>query len=413
MELVAKLRDVEQQLSRVVASAQLRLQTPTAAPEGAKGLASSTAEADALIASIDRLQRELLAFTTQVKQQLQANATQVTTECEAVDAKVRADSETETEDEDIQFESAGQKREHEENGEEQQPPAKRAATDAGGVNVVPKVEESLHEVMLRYLEATRAALEAANGSRELKQPTNLLASVLGRTRFTTAKLLDALQGANPVDDETATMFRDAVVLLPVIISAECAQSRIPRKGLIRKATTCIEQVLDFADKKEGTGTPVALLDPLLRSSYIKLQEYFQEHCTDTLDELQAFVRANPARKNVLGDQIRDPFNTLLHDFQREFRSFGYKERSSVVKRSEERWRLFADIATVLADWIGIVLSTPKPLPVPSSKKFAYQLKSFAKQYSGRVPPLLLRYVTRRVDVGMCCRSLCVYTVRRG
>ncbi|RLN72714.1 hypothetical protein BBJ28_00026946, partial [Nothophytophthora sp. Chile5] len=389
MELVAKLRDVEQQLSRVVASAQLHLQTPTAAPEGAKGLASSTAEADALIASIDQLQRELLLFTTQAKQQLQANATQATTECEAVDAKLRADSETETEDEDIQFESTGQKREHEDNGEEQQPPVKRVATEAGGMNAVPEAEESLHEAMLHYLEATRAVLKTANGSRKLKQATNVLANVLGRTRSNTTKLLVTLQGASPVDEETATMFRDAVALLPGIVSAECAQRRIPRKGLIKKATTCIEQVLNFADKKEGTGTPMALLDPLLRSSYVKLQEYCQEHCTDTLDELQAFVRASPARKNVLGDQIRGPLNKLLHDFQREFRSFGYKERSGVTKRSEERWRLFADIATVLADWIGIALATPKPLSVPSSKKFAYQLKTFAKQYSGRVPPLLL------------------------
>ncbi|RLN46063.1 hypothetical protein BBJ28_00021984 [Nothophytophthora sp. Chile5] len=389
------LREVEQQLSHAVTSVHLHLQTHNAAPDAATGPVLSTAESHALLGRIERLQNELLASTTaivtQAKLQLQNAATQSSAEAEGVDPAAGAGSETETEDEDAHLESAGQKREREreESREQQQRPAKRGLTNAGRMNaMLLDARGLLHLGMLRFLEATKEALEVVHRNKTPKQVTHHVTNALGNCRSTASKLLSALQAANPVDEETAALFLNAVILLAEIIATECVQGLVPRKHLT-KAITCFEQVLDFVDKKEDV--PMALLDPLLRSSHLKLKTYFQEHFSDSLDELQLFVRTTQARKGVLDARIRGPLGELLPNFQRECRSFGHNERCGVTKHSEERWTLFANIATVLADWIGIVLQSTKPptCKLRKTQNFAKHLKEFAEQFPGRVPPLLI------------------------
>ncbi|RLN20385.1 hypothetical protein BBJ28_00002522 [Nothophytophthora sp. Chile5] len=182
--------------------------------------------------------------------------------------------------------------------------------------------------MLRFLEATKEALKP-------KQVTHHVTKALGNCRSTARRLLDALQAANLVDEDIAALFFNAIILLPGIIATECVQGLVPRKGLT-KAITCFEQVLEFVDKKEDV--PMALLDPLLRSSHVKHNTYYQDHCSDTLDELQLFVRTTQARKGMLDARIRGPLSELLPNFQRQFRSFGHNERCGSSQTSPRCWR---------------------------------------------------------------------------
>ncbi|KUF66232.1 hypothetical protein AM587_10006269 [Phytophthora nicotianae] len=121
---------------------------------------------------------------------------------------------------------------------------------------------------------------------------------------------------------------------------------------------------------------------------LMLKKYAETHSEDLLTMMEKTVLPIQKKGKLTGRRVEGPVKKLIVDFQQEMNRYKHFQMIDVPQRSEERWKVFKEVAEALAKWIGLTSMTATP---PNQlKSMLRAAKRFNQEFPDRVPVLLLR-----------------------
>ncbi|ETP30881.1 hypothetical protein F442_20201 [Phytophthora nicotianae P10297] len=382
------LRDVELQLSRVVAVVQQRLLFCDSLHCQTN---QSTGDVKQILDNIEKLHDNLKNSTKELAARLTPLSFSVENELKTQEIKETPDldSETDTEDEFCQdHESSsdvGSKRMRENEGEEEnEPETKRLFS---GKERVAR-EKQLKISIKKYVQIVGRVdkLDETTEKKELKQK---LGSLDRASLAATARLIKFIEDGGVPSMDIASSFRDITILLPNIISRNQEQKSATKKWTMMILKR-LGRILDLG--KSNPKLPAPFSDPQLEAARSALNDHKGVYCLDCIQRMEAFINTMKAQPRAFeADRIAVTLEKLASDYHRDFRLYARRQKSGKSPpRTEERWAHFARISEVLAQWIQRAQQTTPPPRMPGNlSKFDRQLRGFAEKYPDRVPSALL------------------------
>ncbi|ETO62450.1 hypothetical protein F444_19632 [Phytophthora nicotianae P1976] len=367
---LATLQALQHQLSLTVDAAQQHIKAATFLDTSAPCSQEASERFHELAAEIESVQTELQALVAAVVTQTRQNRVAIPTETlelttETIDPM---DVETETEDEAVQANSEKQDIDQGRN-----PPSPE------------EVATRLQHFVLKTGEAS-ATLEA--GMRRNKSHVALTAC-----RKVTDNLFQLMVSKVPINEAAACLFRDTAGKLATILADDQVAGNM-RGMCVVHLVKKLGNVLELADTL--TGIPAALSDAVLRSTRLKLKKYAETHSEDLLTMMEKTVLPIQKKGKLTGRRVEGPVKKLIVDFQQEMNRYKHFQMIDVPQRSEERWKVFKEVAEALAKWIGLTSMTATP---PNQlKSMLRAAKRFNQEFPDRVPVLLLRNVGMRLRI---------------
>ncbi|ETL79967.1 hypothetical protein L917_19493, partial [Phytophthora nicotianae] len=358
---LATLQALQHQLSLTVDAAQQHIKAATSLDTSAPCSQEASERFHELAAEIESVQTELQALVAAVVTQTRQNRVAIPTETlelttETIDPM---DVETGTEDEAVQANSEKQDIDQGRN-----PPSPE------------EVATRLQHFVLKTGEAS-ATLEA--GMRRNKSHVALTAC-----RKVTDNLFQLMVSKVPINEAAACLFRDTAGKLATILADDQVAGNM-RGMCVVHLVKKLGNVLELADTL--TGIPAALSDAVLRSTRLELKKYAETHSEDLLTMMEKTVLPIQKKGKLTGRRVEGPVKKLIVDFQQEMNRYKHFQMIDVPQRSEERWKVFKEVAEALAKWIGLTSMTATP---PNQlKSMLRAAKRFNQEFPDRVPVLLL------------------------
>ncbi|KAG7383639.1 hypothetical protein PHYPSEUDO_003514 [Phytophthora pseudosyringae] len=291
------LRHVERELARLATEVELQGQAPTAFGDSAR--------CSATLVHIDQL-------LDQIRSSTRALAAAAEEEVCTVEIPAQASgSETETEDEELKddselFTAAGRKRPREEEAEQHQ---SKHVTTAERLKLYDERGTELRDTVQRFLECSMA-LEKLREEEKRQVVRMEVSNLLNRCGKAMALMLRFLVDGGVSSEETASAFRDATVLVPVILDCHMTQ----KSG---SDTTITSIELIFAFGKGNPDLPAPLTDLRLESARVALQHERDRNGTEYLHKMEVLAEDMGSLKGVQNDGL--PFGEFASYFYRDIR----------------------------------------------------------------------------------------------
>ncbi|KAL4129659.1 hypothetical protein PRIC2_005666 [Phytophthora ramorum] len=388
MALVAKLLDVEQQLSRVTGVVQLHVKLTAASVAENGGLVETSPEVFALMQNVERAQEKLQMATGEllalIKLSLQTGS-----------ANGESD-ETNSNTEEFEMDE-----EHQVKVEEI-----LATSQCNTSSVTQEIQfdsysgdvEQLADVVQVKNELQEIGDDAPNVGKNAKKMISDVNDAaiqawsevvdtyaLGAIR----ELLERFRYGN-FDNEVTASFVGATELAVSLITSRRVQLQ-KRKWLMRFD----KGLFSILDAAKGTQLEQALLP--VEKSHFDLMFF----CSSTaLDDMLSDVALVDRQDEIDAKELFPPFKVLIRKFV--FDCEDYMLRNDTVgdsPRTEAQWAQFGDIGSALAKWLHITWTANVPFMKLDMNTIWEKLLEFDLQFDGRIPSTLLETLSRIVSNG--------------
>ncbi|KAL4156859.1 hypothetical protein PRNP1_005885 [Phytophthora ramorum] len=409
MALVAKLLDVEQQLSRVTGVVQLHVKLTAASVAENGGLVETPPEVFALMQNVERAQEKLQMATGEllalIKLSLQtgsANGESDETNSNTEEFEMDEEHQVKVEEilatsqcntssvtQEIQFDSySGDveqladvvqvKNELQEVGDD-------APSSAFTLYVVGANEMVIASTMQDVGKNAKKMISDVNDAAIQAWSEVVDTYALGAIR----ELLERFRYGN-FDNEVTASFVGATELAVSLITSRRVQLQ-KRKWLMRFD----KGLFSILDAAKGTQLEQALLP--VEKSHFDLMFF----CSSTaLDDMLSDVALVDRQDEIDAKELFPPFKVLIRKFV--FDCEDYMLRNDTVgdsPRTEAQWAQFGDIGSALAQWLHITWTANVPFMKLDMNTIWEKLREFDLQFGGRIPSTLLETLSRIVSNG--------------